>query len=191
MTLSKFLVWLTSGGGGATIAYYAYKFYIATRPERKVMKALEGKNDVAQCLSRIVSETCADYAHVAKVHNSGGELRADSPIYMTMIAEDALPHLERQYSFMQGVEADASYRKLVQNLIEKRTIVAHVDEMEDPTALGLYQIFNARVASATLLRIDRKGLLILRVFTRKDEGFNPEELLIINMAAARLKKCYT
>ncbi|MEO0627911.1 MAG: hypothetical protein AAFY91_13035, partial [Bacteroidota bacterium] len=95
MTVSKLLLWLTSGGGLGLILSYGYKFYAAWNTHRGLERAMNTHDQVAEILDRVISETTADYAQIVSIHNGGGRIEATTPLYMSIVAEEVRPGKDR------------------------------------------------------------------------------------------------
>lgn len=190
MTWTKLAEWIMVSGVGYGFFTLVFDLIRARFIARKVKGALvtaEAQSDAI--LDQLVNDTNADYAQVVRVHNSGGDLETLVPIFMTVVKEFKRPSFEKMAPIMQGVAIGQNYRKLIGELLEKKTITSKAWEVEDNMAAGIYDLMGAKCVVASLIRVTKKDLVFLRVTTEKEE-FEPHEEFLISAATSRLKKTY-
>ncbi|MEL6394345.1 MAG: hypothetical protein AAFR97_16525, partial [Bacteroidota bacterium] len=153
-------------------------------------RAMNTHELVSGILDRIIAETDADYAQVVAIHNGGGRIEATTPLYMSIVAEEVRPGIERMRPDMQRVEVLPSYRRMVGWLLRDRLVFSPTNEIEDRTLSGILTLMSAHYAAAGLLRTSAKEVLLLRITTHNQEGFSQAEEIIVRQCIAGLKKCY-
>ncbi|MEM9259994.1 MAG: hypothetical protein AAGA62_10130, partial [Bacteroidota bacterium] len=92
--MSPILKYLLEGGGAIAAArglWIAYTWWIARKDAQQGRRAIEGRGEIATTLEELIDRTPADYAHIIRIHNGGGDLEAGLPIFMTCIQEEHRP----------------------------------------------------------------------------------------------------
>lgn len=189
MSTSRVLEWLMVSGVGYGFFKLLFDFIRSRYVQNRVRVALKAESRSGVILDHLVNETSADYAQVVRIHNSGGDLDAAVPIFMTVIQEFKRPSCKELLSTMQGVGVDSGYQKLIGQLVGEKYTATKVGQVNNKMAAGIYDLMGAQHVVASLIRVTKKDVVFLRVTTGQDK-FKPHEEFLINSATSKLKKAY-
>lgn len=162
---TKLLTYLLEGGGAIAAArglWFAWTWYVQYRDARAANAAIVGRGEIGEALRELRYSTPADYVHVIRIHNGGGNLRAGLTMYMTCLYEDHDTDRPPRKAAVQGIEIDDNYRSMVEQLLQVKDGSAAVADVKDHLLHDIYRSQGAKFTRSVLLATRRDGIYFLR-----------------------------
>jgi hypothetical protein len=186
----KLLTYLLEGGGlalAARGAWFAWMQWAAYRDSRAARAAVHGRKDIADALGELRYNTPASYAHIIRVHNGGGDLKAGLPMYMTCVSEVCDTDRPPLRGTISGIEIDDQYREMVAELLRVKD---GSTEVKSVLLKDIFSMMQARYARSILLKVNRDGIYFLRTTSSTDPLNSPESNIHFRKAISVLRKLY-
>jgi hypothetical protein len=191
--VNKILTYLLEGGGLVLVsrgAWIAWMQWIAYRDNRAARAAVSGRKEIAEALKELRYNTPANYAHIIRVHNGGGDLQAGLPMYMTCVYEACDTDRPPLRGTIAGIEIDDHYREMVAELLREKDGSAEVKTVDDILLKDIFSMMQARYARSVLLKVNRDGIYFLRTTSSTDPLNSPESNIHFRKAVSVLRKLY-
>jgi hypothetical protein len=189
----KLLTYLLEGGGlalAARGAWFAWMQWAAYRDSRAARAAVHGRKDIADALGELRYNTPASYAHIIRVHNGGGDLKAGLPMYMTCVSEVCDTDRPPLRGTISGIEIDDQYREMVAELLRVKDGSTEVKSVDNVLLKDIFSMMQARYARSILLKVNRDGIYFLRTTSSTDPLNSPESNIHFRKAISVLRKLY-
>jgi hypothetical protein len=189
----KLLTYLLEGGGlalAARGAWFAWMQWVAYRDSQAARAAVAGRKDITDALSELQYNTPANYAHIIRVHNGGGDLKAGLPMYMTCVSEVCDTDRPPLRGTISGIEIDDQYREMVAELLRVKDGSAEVKAIDNVLLKDIFSMMQARYARSILLKVNRDGIYFLRTTSSTEPLDSPESNIHFRKAVSVLRKLY-
>ncbi len=199
MFLEKLITYALTGGGAAAAvrgAWVMWTWWVKYRDARENIHALEAKKELleekqlAQILNNLIEYTPADYVQIMRVHNGGGRLRGNLPMYMSCMEEDVSTGSTRLKDRLQCLDVDEDYAAALLQLLEVKDGSAATADIPFIFLTELYLIMEAQYTRGVLLANKEDGIYFLRMTSKSEALDTPDYSLHYRQAISRLRQYY-
>ena len=189
----KLLTYLLEGGGLALAArgtWFAWMQWTAYRDSQAARAAVSGRKEIAEALKELRYNTPANYAHIIRVHNGGGDLKAGLPMFMTCVYEACDTDRPPLRGTIAGIEIDDHYREMVAELLRVKDAAAEVSKVDDALLKDILTMMGAKYGRSILIKVNRDGIYFLRTTSSTEPLDSPESNIHFRKAVSVLRKLY-
>jgi len=190
---TKILEYLLSGGGAIALGrgvWYAWMQWVAYRDRRSAHAAVDGRKKITEALNELRYNTPVNYAHIVRIHNGGGDLKAGLPMYMSCLYEACDTDRPRLKGTIQGIEIDDRYRELVAELLRVKDSAGNVLKVDSSLLQDILSMMQARYGRSVLIKASRDGIYFLRTTSSEHPLDSAETNIHFRKAVSALRKLY-
>lgn len=146
-----------------------FKFLtIFNLPSRQIKRVVR----IYDAMHNIVEKTTVERCLIIKVHNSGGWVRPDTPLYITILYEDYSRPLQGIKSEYQKMEVDEDYLRMLRDLAKDKVLYIDTEKLKDGLLKNQYMRDKIKYSEVHFLGQNRRNVYFCSMATTKATNFD-------------------
>lgn len=137
-------------------------------PSKQIKKVVK----IYDAMHYIVEKSAVERVLIIKAHNSGGWIKPDTPLYISVLYEDYTEPLDSVKSNYQKMEIDEDYLRMLRDLSKDKSLTIHTEQLKAGILRNAYQKDNILHSEVHFLGQDRRNLYFCTMVTTKNSDFS-------------------
>jgi hypothetical protein len=127
---------------------------------------------IYDAMHAIVEKTTVERCIIVKVHNSGGWVRPDTPLYITILYEDYSAPLETIKGEYQKMGVDEDYLRMLRDLAKEKILFITTENLKEGLLKNQYKKDKIKYGEIHFLGQNRRNLYFCSIVTTKAANFD-------------------
>lgn len=138
-------------------------------PSKQIRKVVR----IYDAMHYIVEKSAVERILIIKAHNSGGWIKPDTPLYLTVLYEDYTEPLGTVKSSYQKMEIDEEYLRMLRDLSKNKVLLGVKTDILRPGMLkNFYESDKIIFSEKHFLGQDRRNLYFCTLVTTQNNDFS-------------------
>lgn len=139
-----------------------------TMPSRQVNRII----NIYDSMHRIIADSSVERITILKAHNSGGWIKPDTPLYISILYEDYTHPLESIKGFYQRMEIDEEYLRMLRDLIKEKVLKMDIPKLKPGILKSKYERDKIKQAEIYYLGQDRRNVYFCSLVSTQNKTFD-------------------
>lgn len=158
---------------------------ILSRPSKQIAKVVKIYDE----MHRVLDDTEAQRFLIFKAHNGGGLIRANTPLYVSILHEDYSPPFPSVKEKYQQLRVDSDYIRMLDEICREKSVVLETKNMKPQLLKDIYLAEGVNYTEIFFLGQDRKNLYFASVGSAREKGWTAhlDQVMSIKLAINHIR----